>query len=171
MLRPAILATLLAVAPLAAAAQSKDEGGITFDGTVVDSCIQGGGWRECIGVGADACMTATPGGDSTVGMTACTQAEAEWWDVQLNQAYQDVRERERQADRDWTPIPGLAARPSSADALRDAQRAWIAFRDSTCAYEELRWWGGTGASGAGAGCRLRLTAEQVLNLWSYAAEG
>ena len=169
MIRLALVLSLLA-AP--AAAQSvKDDGRLRFDGGLIQSCLDGGGWRDCIGVAANACIEATPGGYSTVGMTGCTMAEEAWWDARLNAEYRALMAREEQGDADWQPIPGLLPRPSGAEALRTAQRAWIAWRDATCTYEELQWWGGTGASGAGAGCRMRLTAEQVLMLMSYQAEG
>jgi uncharacterized protein YecT (DUF1311 family) len=169
-IRPLILAAALASAPLAAPAQSKDPG-LRFDGALIQDCLDAGGWRDCIGVGANACIEATPGGWTTVGTTGCTIAEAEWWDARLNAEYQALMARERQRDADWRPIPGLPPRPSGAEALRAMQRAWIAYRDATCFYEELQWWGGTGASGARAGCRMRLTAEQVLALISWQAEG
>jgi uncharacterized protein YecT (DUF1311 family) len=168
--RPLILSAALALAPLAAPAQSKGDG-LRFDGALIQACLDAGGWRDCIGVATNACIGATPGGSSTVSMTGCTQAEAAWWDARLNAEYRALMDRERQGDADWQPIPGMLPRPSGEEALRTMQRTWIAYRDATCTYEELQWWGGTGASGAAAGCRLRLTAEQVLALISYQAEG
>ncbi len=165
------LALALALLAAPAAAQSKDEGGLRFDGGLIQSCLDNGGWRDCIGVAATACIEATPGGYSTVAMTGCTVAEEEWWDARLNVEYRALMARERQGDAEWQPIPGMVPRPSGADALRAMQRAWIAYRDATCAYEELQWFGGTGASGAGAGCRMRLTGEQALYLMSQQAEG
>jgi uncharacterized protein YecT (DUF1311 family) len=165
----ALAAALAAPAPLAA--QSKDEGALRFDGDLIQSCLDGGGWRDCIGIAAQSCMEATPGGASNVVMTGCLAREAEWWDTRLNAEYRALMARERASDSEWQPIPGLMPRPSGAEALRTAQRAWIAWRDATCTYEELQWWGGTGASGAALGCDLRLTAEQVLALMSYQAEG
>lgn len=168
---PVVLAAglaLLAAPP--APAQSKGDG-LRFDPGLIRSCLESGGWRDCIGVAAEACMQATPGGHSTAGMGGCLGAEAEWWDARLNDHYQTLRARERAADAEAPPIPGMPPRPSGAEALRELQRAWIAWRDATCFYEELQWWGGTGASSAGAACRMRLTAEQTLTLMSYLAEG
>ena len=169
MIRLALVLSLLA-AP-AVAQSAKDDERLRFDGALIQSCLDNGGWRDCIGVAANACIEATPGGYSTMGMTGCTLAEAEWWDARLNAEYQALMASERAADAEWQPIPGMLPRPSGAEALRAAQRAWIAWRDATCTYEELQWWGGTGASGAGAGCRLHLTGEQVLRLLSWRAEG
>lgn len=115
-------------------------------------------------------MEATEGGYSTPVMAGCLDAEREYWDAQLNAAYGDLRARAQQFDAD-PPIDGMPPRPSSMDALRDMQRAWIAYRDASCRYEELQWWGGTGASGANIGCQMRLTGEQALTLRSYLAEG
>jgi uncharacterized protein YecT (DUF1311 family) len=164
-MRGAVLALCLAL-PGAASAQELD-----FDARLIQSCLDRGQGRACIGVAAEACMAATPGGFSTVGMGGCTRAEEDWWDAQLNAAYQTLRARERAADADWRPIPGMAPRPSGADVLRDMQRAWIGWRDATCLYEEFQWWGGTGASLAGAACRMRLTGEQALTLRGYLADG
>lgn len=145
--------------------------GVRFDARQIQSCLDRGEGRACIGAAAEACMEATPGGYSTVGMGGCTAAEEAWWDAELNAAYQALRTRERRADTDWQPIPGMLPRPSGADTLRDVQRAWIGWRDATCQYEELQWWGGTGASLAGASCRMRLTGEQALTLRAYLADG
>jgi uncharacterized protein YecT (DUF1311 family) len=52
---------------------------------------------------------------STQGMVECYGAAYEAWDAALNEVYAGLRET-------------LA--PDEAAALRDAQRAWIAFRDA-----------------------------------------
>jgi len=163
------LALLLALA--AGPAAAKDDNGLRFDPSHAQNCLADGGWRDCIGVAAQRCMEFTEGGYSTQGMSGCLAAEHAWWDGELNALYQELRARERAGDADWQPIPGMLPRPSGADALRDMQRAWIVFRDATCRYEELQWWGGTGASGAMNGCLMRVTAEQVLALRGYLAEG
>jgi uncharacterized protein YecT (DUF1311 family) len=51
-----------------------------------------------------------------------------------------------------------------APALQEMQRAWIAFRDTTCQYEVTQWGGGTGSGPAFADCRMRTTARQALTL-------
>jgi len=58
----------------------------------------------------------------------------------------------------------VMAAPAQAEALRDMQRAWIAFRDATCTYEASQWSGGTGQGPAYEGCVMRMTAEQTLYL-------
>jgi len=164
MLRPLILALLLAPAPATVSAQSKDYTGLRFDEALITACLDGGQWRDCIGVASNACMDATEGGYSTIGMVGCISAEHDWWDADLNSSYRALRTHERAADASWPSVPGMLPRPSGVDALRDMQRAWITFRDATCLYDELQWWGGTGASLVGAACRSQLTAEQALHL-------
>lgn len=167
-MKPALFAACLAfAAPSAGAARD-----VRFDARLIAACLnrgeaETGHGRSCIGAAATACMEATPGGYSTFGMVGCTDAELSWWDADLNAAYQALRAQERRADAAWRPIPGMMPRPSTTDALRDMQRAWIGWRDATCLYEELQWWGGTGASLAGLSCRLRLTAERALDLRGY----
>ena len=50
------------------------------------------------------------------------------------------------------------------EALRDAQRAWIAFRDAECAMEYAAWGTGSIRSIAGADCMMSLTAERTVRL-------
>jgi uncharacterized protein YecT (DUF1311 family) len=65
--------------------------------------------------------------------------------------------------------------PEHAQALRDMQRAWIGFRDATCAFERAYWGGGTGGGGTGGGlaqvsCLMQMTGEQALYLKASGAE-
>lgn len=138
---------------------------LVFDIWHSKTCVSGGGGADCIGMAADRCMSDTPGGHSTYGMGGCLSAELDWWDAELNRAYQELRAAEKTIDQDeaeWLP----AEAPKRAVALRDAQRAWITFRDATCLYEQTQWGGGTGGGPAYVGCLLRMTGEQTLYLKS-----
>lgn len=105
---------------------------------------------ECVGQFAEACMTYREGGQTTVGMMQCSMEEAEAWDAQLNQAYQVLRNR----------YQGQAAH----DAIQEAQRAWISFRDSDCAYLASVYEGGSIARIIHAGCMLDKTGHRALEL-------
>lgn len=135
------------------------------------SCLSGaedvGAKRACIGASANLCMERTPGGYSTVGMNGCLDRELSYWDGRLNDSYGGLRAREQAQDRDYGGGPGYLKR---ADALRDMQRAWIPYRDATCAYERAQWGGGTGGGPATLSCLMYLTAEQALYLESAAAD-
>jgi uncharacterized protein YecT (DUF1311 family) len=150
------------------AAKAED---MKFDPQITLSCLEGGGWTECIGASSSACMEQTPGGHSTIGMIACIAAETAWWDQELNTTYQQTLARDREDEASFEPMADMPPRPSMPEALRDVQRAWIALRDVTCQYEELRWWGGSGARIAGAACQMQMTGEQALRLRSYLADG
>lgn len=106
----------------------------------------------CIGLAANACMEATPGGGSTVGMAGCLDAELQYWDGRLNRIYGRLRDRERGT--------------GTADELLAMQRSWITFRDNRCGYEAAQWGGGTGAGPAYAACLMQMTGEQALFLRS-----
>lgn len=154
------LACLLALA-LPAAAQE-----LSFDIRHTRACLDRAGadaegQRACVGTSANRCMDATPMGSTTVGMGGCIDRELQWWDARLNAAYQRLMARERADDAQFQ---GMASVPPKAPALRDMQRAWIPFRDATCAYERSWWGGGTGGGPATLGCLLRMTAEQTLYL-------
>ncbi len=144
---------------LAAPAAAQD---LVFDMSATDGCLAGITTlveaRPCIGSSANACMEATEGGTSTVGMGGCIRAELDEWDARLNSAYQARIEEHRASDAEFEPpLP-------EAEALRDAQRAWIPWRDANCLYEISHWGGGTGGGPAGTSCQMYMTAERALEL-------
>ncbi|WP_206513286.1 lysozyme inhibitor LprI family protein [Pelagibacterium montanilacus] len=142
------LLALASASPLAA-----QDGHIeAFDAGLLEACADEAGDADalsaCVGVAADACQEA-PGGATTMGIAACLMAESAVWDDRLNTAYGALRD-------------GLADAP--ADSLRDAQRAWIAFRDADCAFQYALWGEGTMRQIAGASCVLDHTARRAIAL-------
>ncbi len=70
-----------------------------------------------------ACLS-SPDGESTMGMVACISDASDAYDKRLNQAY----------------VQALAALdPVSRDKLRNAQRAWLAFRKAEEAVYAGSW--------------------------------
>jgi len=147
--------------PLPAAAQK-----LVFSTDAMDACFDYGGWTDCIGASASQCMEDTVGGDTSAGMSGCLEAELDWWDEALNAAYADVIAGAQAMDAE-----AVEGAPSQEDAAREMQRAWITFRDATCNYEVLDWFGGTGANAAWTACLMRMTGEQALYLQSALAAG
>lgn len=144
-----------------------------FDPAPVLECLASEAAPDsCAGLAAAACMEG-PGGSSTVGMGFCLGAERDFWDARLNDAYGRATERAWAADAEAEAdaAEGGYSVPAQLPALRDMQRAWIAYRDATCAYEATRWGGGTGAGPAAAQCALALTAGQANRLDGYLREG
>jgi uncharacterized protein YecT (DUF1311 family) len=137
---------------------------MVFDPGPTEACLAAdtSNPAACIGHAADACMLENDGGETTVGMGFCLSQEWEWWDGRLNAAYGALRER-HQANDAQSEADGFEA-PPMAEALRDMQRAWIAYRDAACDYERAQWGGGSGGGPATAGCLMRLTGEQALAL-------
>lgn len=145
---------------LAASAQAQDA---ILDRNVVAACFDqtdiGQTSPACIGTAADACMEKTQGGYSTAGMVSCVAAETAIWDEFLNLSYRDLRANMRELDAD-----ALGGDISRADALRDAQRAWIAFRDAECAFNWAIFQDGTMRSLVSSGCFLDMTARRTFEL-------
>lgn len=143
--------------------------GPVYDGALLAACLEGAGDnpRQCIGKGSAACMN-MPGGESTVGMGICLEAETLDWDKLLNIAYDKVLGAAQAADAELKTL-GSAA-PPAAPSLRQAQRAWISFRDASCLYADLQFQGGTAGGPAALACMMELTAEQALRLRAMARE-
>jgi uncharacterized protein YecT (DUF1311 family) len=120
----------------------------------------------CVGQSAQACMN-TPGGETTVGMMDCLKGELDYWDKKLNAAY---AKRLATAKTDDAELKSMgSAAPKTEPALRKMQRAWIAYRDAACLYEQSKWMGGTGGGPATMACHMEETARQALKLdgwWS-----
>ncbi len=118
--------------------------------------------HQCFGAAANACMEATDGGYSTFGMSGCLDAELADWDRRLNDAYRLLMTHSKAQDAEGQ-AEGWGG-PSQAEALRQMQRAWIVFRDASCAYERSTWGTGTGAGPATLSCLLDRTATQAWSL-------
>ncbi len=98
---------------------------------------------------------------TTVGMMDCHLMESRIWDARLNAEYQQVMasfEAEDAVDASY----GTSGR--RAETLRDAQRAWIAFRDAECSNRYALWGSGSMRLIEGAICRSELTALRILDL-------
>lgn len=97
-------------------------------------------------------------------INACIGMAFEAADRDLNAAYAQARDQMRQIDS------GLPPNQQGAEvALRDGQRAWISFRDNTCAAEGFQMRGGSGEAMLVVGCKARLTEQRAQDLWTLAA--
>ncbi len=107
---------------------------------------------ECEGLVSRPCLN-TAGGMTTSGSIACIARELSIWDNELNTHYHALRTE--WAANDWS---------SRADALQEAQRAWITYRDLECDQQSLEFEGGTLARVIRISCRMELTAERAMAL-------
>lgn len=84
---------------------------------------------------------------STYQMVECLKAKTAQWDKRLNAAYSKALD---------------AAQPKQRGQLRQAQRAWIAFRDANCLYYGMGE--GTIARIEAGDCMYSLTKTRALEL-------
>ncbi|MEL6518445.1 MAG: lysozyme inhibitor LprI family protein [Pseudomonadota bacterium] len=160
MIRAVALALCLTAAPLAA------DPLVESYGDVLRSCYGDRGSslaREaCVGAMTEACLAGEPDGQTTVGMMQCVLAEHVVWDGYLNAEYRATMGWARAADQaEGEDLPEFARR---AEALRAAQRAWIAFRDTECGLAYAVWGAGSMRQIAGADCLMEMTARRALDL-------
>ncbi|NOZ32135.1 MAG: DUF1311 domain-containing protein [Alphaproteobacteria bacterium] len=128
------------------------------DDVTLSSCVEAAGIAfrngadvteaDCIGITSTVCM-ATAEGQSTLGSTQCAYAEQAWWDMLLNARYQSLRS---------DLAPDLFA------TLREAQRAWIKYRDADCRVRYDFWEGGSIRNPIIASCLLAKTANRAIEL-------
>ena len=104
----------------------------------------------CIGAAAKQCQQA-PGGDTTLGIAQCVMGEHDAWDAALNREYKAARAIYKDDQ-------------TAADSLRDAQRAWLAWRDAECAFQYNSYGGGSMRTIASANCQMSMTAMRTLEL-------
>ncbi|WP_262386390.1 hypothetical protein ROLI_011990 [Roseobacter fucihabitans] len=117
---------------------------------------------DCVGLSANGCMEANAAGYTTVGMVGCLEGELMLWESLLNAAYQKVLRQAKATEAEMLELGATV--PSMSQALVAMQRAWMPFRDATCAYERSLWGGGTGGGPATLQCLLELTALQTARL-------
>ncbi len=122
------------------------------------------GKTDCIGSVSAKCQEVEEGGYSTFGMSSCNNDEYLAWDVLLNEEYQATKAAFEAWDKDEAEFfPEYARR---VETLRDAQRAWITFRDAECELEYAIWGSGSMRHIMGTACNVDMTAERTIELWS-----
>jgi|UniRef100_UPI003BABFBEE uncharacterized protein YecT (DUF1311 family) len=97
-------------------------------------------------------------------MTYCAEQDWQEADKALNEAYGEAMATMRRIDAD---LP--ADQTGAADMLRDAQRAWIAYRDKACAAYGYLAHGGTMEPMLIYQCNADLTAQRTEELEQLAA--
>jgi uncharacterized protein YecT (DUF1311 family) len=100
----------------------------TIDAHRIDRCLAvQDDPMVCVGRAAETCVENRGGGPDMV-HAACLQAELDFWDGSLNNAYAHVLDRARERE-----AADLGYEPGSLiTALRQMQRSWIVYRDATC---------------------------------------
>ena len=144
-----------------------------FSMQATDTCLaragdSGADPAACFTKAAENCMEINEGGFSNVGAGRCYRLELKAWDRRLNDAYQVLLEDAARRDADMDSYGTQA--PRQVPALRQTQRAWIAYRDAKCDYVYSLWEGGTGGGPASSECLLRETAHQALALQDFLQE-
>ncbi|WP_112312349.1 lysozyme inhibitor LprI family protein [Pseudogemmobacter bohemicus] len=92
-------------------------------------------------------------------LNQCAAAEWEAADQLLNQRYKEAMALLRDWDAD---LPDTLK--GGAEALREAQRAWITYRDAACAAEGYPMRGGSAEPLLVYGCKARLTEARTKDL-------
>ncbi len=164
-----ILAGFAVAMPVSSSATENE---VAAYGSVLDACYSAAetdvALSACIGQMSNACMDGQEGGHTTLGMSSCTNAEAQVWDKYLNIEYKATMEGLKAMDADEAVyFPEYAKR---LESLRTAQRAWIGFRDAECGLAYAMWGSGSMRSIAWASCQLDMTAERVIELRGLGSE-
>ena len=92
-------------------------------------------------------------------MNHCAYAAYQAADEDLNLAYRMAMDSAKQMDQYLAP-----GEVTNSEMLRDAQRAWIPFRDKACAAESNLARGGTMQSMLVSSCMERLTRQRTEDL-------
>ena len=102
---------------------------------------------------------------SQMEMTACATQRFERADAELNALYRRLTASARETDR--SPDNGRVEgddRPGEEATLREAQRAWVTYRDAHCRGEGYAERGGSMEPMIVADCLARLTRERIAQL-------
>ena len=99
-----------------------------------------------------------------VELTYCAEQDWKAADARLTTAYKAAMGVMKGIDANLD-----AADQGAAVALRDGQRAWITFRDATCAAEGWAFHGGSAEPMVIYSCRARVTAARAAELENMAA--
>jgi uncharacterized protein YecT (DUF1311 family) len=101
-------------------------------------------------------------------MNFCAEIDFERADAELNAAWREAIAAARAGDREIDRRSDQ--RPTEEAKMREAQRAWLIFRDAQCTVEGYEARGGTMEPMVYGGCRARLTRERTAQLRPPAQE-
>jgi uncharacterized protein YecT (DUF1311 family) len=116
----------------------------------------------CIGLISDPCQE-KPEGQTTDGAVACVGREEAAWDAILNERYKAELAASKETEDDLKQMPDVESAPVVA-SLKEAQRAWIAYRDAECTRRYNLYQSGTYRFDVHAACQRDLTAERAINI-------
>lgn len=102
-------------------------------------------------------------------MNYCAAEDFRRADAELNTVYRTAIERAREADREYAGVADGAGGPTDGGpgeeaTLREAQRAWVGFRDAQCRLESFEARGGSMQPMLDAGCKATLTRARTAEL-------
>lgn len=105
-------------------------------------------------------------------MNACAAIDFERADAELNAEYRLAIAHARASDREESGRrPEGDDRSGDEATLREAQRAWVAFRDAHCRLEGYEARGGSMESMRYDGCRAEITRARIAQLRAPSAVG
>jgi uncharacterized protein YecT (DUF1311 family) len=97
-------------------------------------------------------------------MNQCAYQDLDAADAELNRAYGQAMTLLKEWDADLPAAEQGGAEQGGADALREAQRLWISFRDKACEVEGYPMKGGSAEPLLVYGCMRVLTEERTAHL-------
>ncbi len=150
--RTVALAAIFAFVPLQGEAQTRkptprEVSGIRDCAKKYEESLDDAEWQCLFNLVATPCAD-TPEGSSNVGTTDCFRIEWKIWDDLLNENYKSLL---------------AVLDEEQASKLRDMQRAWIAYRDTTCEFYYVKIHG-TMAYPMQAACTARETMRRAMLL-------
>jgi uncharacterized protein YecT (DUF1311 family) len=126
---------------------------------VLAGLASGAGAQDAAAGPAPNCETAETQQD----LNACAALDFQEADADLNDAYAAATAAMARIDQAQP-----AGQTGAVEALKAAERAWIAYRDLACAAEGWPNHGGTVEPLVVSGCKTRLTSARAEDLWSLA---
>lgn len=94
-------------------------------------------------------------------MTYCADLDYQVADEELNAIWPEMLAYAKARDEDVAPMAKDMGVPTTLEAMKTAQRAWIAYRDAQCEFEAYEVFGGTAQPMVGSLCLARLTGERI----------
>lgn len=98
------------------------------------------------------------------GLNHCTAMDYQAADKELNAIWPKVMAEAKARDDEMEGYHKDLGVPSTADALRAAQRAWITFRDRQCELESYDFLGGTAQPMIASSCLAEMTRKRTAEL-------
>ncbi|MGL6211181.1 MAG: lysozyme inhibitor LprI family protein [Paracoccaceae bacterium] len=126
--------------------------------------LRDGAEPSCVGQAAEKCMYTPPRNSSTLAIMECQSGEADaWFDLVTDHLNPSIIEKLREYEETVSDPAYI----SKWNRMKEAQDAWLRYRDAQCALLYAEFQDGSMKNIVSSDCKMRMTAARAFEIRSF----